>query len=162
MRRNLLLGALLALCLGSGLPQFAGAQKAKEQAGTKGVPNERPVGSLEVTAREMRLILGGSSGKGVLRFRGHTYPFTFKAGSAGSIGMKEVVASGDVYFLKKIEDFPGVYAAITTGATAGKAGIGRSWYENEKGVRVSLRAKTVEGGGFSTGITLATVELVKQ
>lgn len=159
MHKRIVIAGLVAALLGAGLPAaFAQDAKAKGQQAAK--EDEKPVGRVEFTVQQMRLIIGGGSGKGVLHFQGKKYPFTFKGASAGGVGATKVAATGDVYNLKKIEDFPGKYSALTTGIALVK-GKGASWYQNEKDVRVSVRAKS-EGVGFSTGITLATVEFAKK
>lgn len=147
---------LLGLVFASGLALPAAAA-AEGQGGDKGPRS----GTLELASEQMRLIMGGTAGKGVLHFKGADYPFTFKSASAG-VGAKAVTsvsATGDVYSLDRIEDFAGKYTSITTSAMAGSREVTAS-YKNDKGVELHLQA-TVEGVGLSLGGGVATIELVK-
>ena len=119
-------------------------------------------GTVELASEQMRLIMGGTAGKGVLHFKGADYPFTFKTASAG-IGAKAVTsvsATGDVYALERVEDFAGKYTSISRSAMAGSREVTAS-YTNDKGVELHLRG-TVEGVGLSLGGGVATIELIKR
>jgi len=136
------------------------------QPETKDNAAEAPVGppsaTLEVASEEMRLIMGGTAGKGVLHFKGTDYPFTYKSASAG-VGakmVKEMSATGEVYSLNRIEDFAGEYAATSTAAMAGASDVAVT-YKNSKGVVLKLQG-TVKGAGLSFGAGVATVELIKK
>jgi hypothetical protein len=155
--RTLVAGFLVAVISAAfALPGFA---QDKPQGTAVDISKEKPSGTVEVSAEQIRLILGGSQGKGTLRFKGKSYPFTFKGGSAGGIGVTKVQAVGNVYFLKNVEDFPGTYTAVTSGAAVVK-GKGRSSFQNDKGVYLQMRSKQ-EGVGLSLGLAVATVEFVK-
>jgi hypothetical protein len=95
-------------------------------------------------------LLGGASGKGVLHYEGKTYPFTVKAVTAGGVGYNKVNATGDVYFLKNVKDFEGIYSAIGAGATLGK-GAAASQYQNSKGVFIQVKSKS-EGLAVTLGL----------
>jgi hypothetical protein len=121
----------------------------------------KPSATLDVASEEMRLIFGGTKGKGVLHFKGKDYPFTFKTASAG-VGAKMVMkmsATGNVYSLNRIEDFAGEYVSVAHSVMAG-ATTATATYKNDKGVSIDLRAN-VEGAGLSFGGGMATIELVK-
>jgi hypothetical protein len=123
---------------------------------------EMPTATLELASEQMRLIYGGTAGKGTLHFEGKDYPFTFKTASAG-LGAKAVTsvsAVGKVYGLKRVEDFEGKYNAISKGVIAGKAQTKAS-YSNGNGVRIEV-VGTVKGAGLSMGAGIATIKLVKQ
>lgn len=144
--------ALLCAIAASALALPAAAQDAKGP----------PSGTLKVASDQMRLIMGGTAGKGVLTFNGQDYPFTFKSASAGlgAKAVKKMSATGNVYGLTRIEDFAGAYTSISTATVAGKAQVAAS-YKNDKGVLIDLRG-TVEGVGLSLGGGVATVELAKK
>jgi len=123
---------------------------------------EKPSAVLELASEQMRLIMGGTAGKGTLHFNGADYPFTFKSASAG-LGMKmvkEVSAVGEVFGLTKIEDFEGQYTALSQAAMAGTKEV-HATYKNDKGVVVKLHG-TVKGAGLSMGAGIATIKLVKE
>jgi hypothetical protein len=121
-----------------------------------------PVATLELASEQMRLIQGGTAGKGTLHYNGKDYIFTFKTSSAG-LGAKAVTsvkATGKVYGLQRIEDFEGKYTSILKGIIAGSSQA-RAKYKNDKDVVIEL-VGTVKGAGLSLGGGLATIKLVKQ
>ncbi|MEJ5990473.1 hypothetical protein WG902_10765 [Ramlibacter sp. PS3R-8] len=152
--RGLLAAVLSAVLL---LPAFAQEKKDAAPTAGKGKPNA----TLKVASEQMRLIFGGTAGKGVLTFEGKDHPFTFKSSSAGvgAKAVKKMSATGMVYGLKKIEDFAGVYGSVSTSTMAGTASVAAT-YKNEKGVTIDLKG-AVEGIGLSLGGGIATVELIK-
>jgi hypothetical protein len=119
-----------------------------------------PTATLEVEATQIRLLIGGAKGKGVLHFNGTDYPFTLSAGSIGGVGYAEVKATGDVYFLEKPEDLNGDYSAATAGATVGK-GVGVSTFKNAgNNVKLSIKSES-EGLGLFLGLGAMKLELDK-
>ncbi|MGZ5165153.1 MAG: DUF1134 domain-containing protein [Burkholderiales bacterium] len=118
-----------------------------------------PSGTLELEAEQVRLILGGSSGRGTLFYKGKSYPFTMKGGTVGGVGVTKVNATGTVYFLDKVEDFPGMYSAATAGAALG-GGVGASQFENNKGVYVAVRSKS-EGVALNMGLGAVSISFAK-
>ena len=135
---------------------MAGEQRVQPTYTAEDIAKAKPVATLEVDAEQIRLLLGGASGKGVLNFQGKAYPFTVKAVTAGGVGVTKVHAVGDVYFMKSASDFPGTYSAITAGATVG-AGVGASQFQNGKGVLLNLKSKS-EGLALSLGIGAVEVK----
>jgi len=124
--------------------------------------SEAPGATLELASEPMRLIQGGTAGKGTLRFQGKDYAFTFKTSSAG-LGAKAVTsvsAKGSVFGLQRIEDFEGKYTSIIKGVIAGSSQA-RAKYKNDKGVVIDI-VGTVKGAGLSLGGGLATIKLVKE
>ena len=105
------------------------------------IAKAKPVARIEVEAEQLRLLLGGALGKGVLHYQGKTYPFTVKAVTAGGVGYTKVTATGDVYFLKTLKDFEGIYSAATIGAAV-VGGAGATQYQNNKGVINQVKTKT--------------------
>ena len=87
------------------------------------------------------------------------FALLWMAVTAGGVGVTKVSATGDVYFLEKLEDFPGTYSAVTIGAAV-VGGAGASQYENNKGVFVSVKSKT-EGVGLNLGLGAVQVAFAK-
>jgi hypothetical protein len=125
-------------------------------------PSGPPSATLEVASEQMRLIMGGTAGKGTLHFKGVDYPFTYKSASAGAGAkmVKEMSATGQVYGLQTIADFEGQYAAVSTAALAGSSEM-QATYRNDKGVVVKLKG-SVQGAGLSFGGSVATIKLIKK
>ena len=123
---------------------------------------QAPSATLELASEQMRLIYGGTAGRGTLHFQGKDYAFTFKTASAG-LGAKAVTsvkAVGTVTGLQRVEDFEGKYNAITKGIIAGNAQT-KATYSNDKGVTINL-VGNVKGAGLSMGAGVATIKLVKE
>ena len=85
--------------------------------------------------------IGWSWGHGTLTYKGKAYKVKVEGLSVGELGLTNVKAKGNVYNLKKLEDFDGVYAAGGAGATAGK-GAEASALTNANGVSVLLTSTT--------------------
>jgi hypothetical protein len=115
-------------------------------------------GTVEVQAQQVRLIVGGAKGTGVLHFNGKDYNFKMSGASVGGVGVTKVDAVGTVYNLKDIKDFSGIYAGMGVGATAVE-GAGASSWEN-KGVVIKMKSRT-EGLALNFGINAVTIELVE-
>jgi hypothetical protein len=144
-----------AFAAGAADPQTEGNDSAAAEM------NGPPSATLEVASEQMRLIMGGTAGKGTLHFKGTDYAFTYKSASAG-VGAKmvqEVSATGEVFNLTQIEDFEGEYAAMSKAAMAGESEM-EATYKNSKGVVVHLKG-TVKGAGLSLGGGIATIKLIK-
>jgi hypothetical protein len=72
---------------------------------------------------------------------GKSYRVKVDGLTVGEVGMTNAKAKGNVYNLKKLEDFTGVYAAGGAGATAGK-GRGAGALTNANGVSILLTSIT--------------------
>ena len=111
---------------------------------------ETPSGSVEISGKQIALIVGGGWGSGVLHYQGEDHPFKISGLKAGGVGYVEIEAAGEVYFLNKLEDFPGMYRQGAVGAAAVKGGM-MATAENSKGVILRLKAKT-EGVALNLGL----------
>jgi hypothetical protein len=85
--------------------------------------------------------IGFSWGKGTLTYKGKTYPLKVQGLSVGDVGIQRATATGDVFDLKKIEDFDGNYVAGAAGATVG-GGAGVTAMKNQNGVVIQLKSTT--------------------
>ena len=158
--RTLTYGLLCAAIAAAFVQPSIGAE-GKKQTETTTLKDAKPSATLEVASEQMRLIMGGTKGKGVLHFNGQDYPFHFKTASAGlgAKAVKSMSATGNVYFLTKIEDFGGQYSAVAQTAIAGTQSV-TATYKNDKGVTIALQG-TVKGVGLGVGGGTAVIELVK-
>ena len=100
--------------------------------------------------------IGYSWGHGTLHFKGKDYPFTANGLSVVNVGASSIDASGPVYHLTKVEDFPGTYTAATAGTTiAGGGSV--SAMQNQNGVVLHVAA-TSRGLQFTlapSGVSIA-------
>lgn len=85
--------------------------------------------------------IGWSWGHGTMAYKGKSYKIKIEGLSVGEVGLTNVKAKGNVYNLKKLEDFDGVYAAGGAEATAGK-GMGATALTNANGVSILLTSVT--------------------
>jgi hypothetical protein len=161
MRTKIAMAGLVAMLLGA-FPMFAvhAADTDDSSERTKRIQNGPPDATVDVQAKQLRLLVGGGTAKGVLHFKGKDYPFTAKGVSAGGVGYVEVEATGNVYFLEKLEDFPGTYGAITAGAAVVK-GAGASSWQNQKRVVVIMKSKS-KGAALTLGLAAMTVTMTPQ
>ena len=135
------------------------AAPAPAQDKTSG-PSGKAISSGTITMKmtQAGFLLGASGGEGVLTFQGHDYPFKIGGMSIGDIGGSRSDARGQVYNLKKIEDFPGSYVQGRAGYAMGE-GESTLWLENTKGVVLKLRA-TTKGVALNLGGDALRVELL--
>jgi hypothetical protein len=112
-----------------------------------------PSGSVTITEN---YLTGVGTGNGTLDYQGQTYPFKVFASVVGpGGGVSKISASGSVYKLNSVADFPGRYTQSTGTAGLSKAGGSDLWLQNSAGVIMHLQ-------GTSTGamLTLGKEELI--
>ena len=85
--------------------------------------------------------LATSGGAGSLSFRGVAYPFDVGGVGVGGIGLSTIEATGEVYNLRDLGQFPGTYGQARYGFAIGTASGGDLWLQNEAGVILHLQAK---------------------
>jgi hypothetical protein len=102
---------------------------------------KKPDATLKLTEGQVALGIGWSWGKGVLTYKGKTYPFKVDGITVGDVGITEAKAEGKVYNLKKLSDFDGSFTSAGAEGTLG-LGAGATAMKNEMGVVVHLLPKT--------------------
>ena len=102
--------------------------------------------------RQVQVAYLGSAGggNGTLFFRGASYPFTIANLGVGGIGASTIDATGDVYGLNAVSQFPGAYVQGRYGLAIGTSSAGDLWLKNDAGVVMRLHAKR-EGLMLSLG-----------
>jgi hypothetical protein len=95
-----------------------------------------------VTMEEVQVAYIGSAGggHGTLSFHGRSHRFSVGGLGVGGIGISSIDATGEVYNLKSVADFPGAYAQGRVGFALGEASSGDLWLQNENGVIMHLKA----------------------
>ncbi len=124
---------------------------AKSQTG------EWPSGSIHMEEWQVMAILGGNWGHGTLGYNGKTYKFKLTGMGAGGYGVDKLSATGEVYRLKNIADFPGKYSELRGGVVLGK-GIGGLYVHNDNGVVLKLKTHA-EGVALSIGVQGITIQM---
>ena len=98
-------------------------------------------GTVDIEQVQVAFIGSGNLGGGTLHFQGKSYRFTVGGLGLGGFGVSKMQATGDVYNLKELRQFPGAYGQARYGAVAGNKSTGELWLENTNGVIISLRAR---------------------
>ena len=136
----------VAFCLMAGFAQAAGKSMA-------------PDATLHLNSKAIAAGVGVSWGKGTLTYKGKEYPVSVSGLSLGKVGVTKVTATGEVYNLKKLEDFSGNYASADADITlaGGHSGV---TMKNQNGVRVVVRA-TSKGVDLTVGASGVDMKLKK-
>ncbi len=111
------------------------------KVGPEAVAGLAPDGTVEMNEVQVAYIGSGGGGSGTLYYRGRSYPFTVAGLGVGGIGASTLDASGEVYKLRNISEFPGSYAQGRYGFALGSESGGDLWLQNEAGVIMHLKAK---------------------
>ena len=123
-------------------------QAAKHHSG-------RPDATLQLSTGGFALGIGVNWGSGTLTYKGKNYPVKVKGLSVGRVGATSTSAYGEVFNLKRLQDFNGHYnvgGAGTRGVTLG-AGKTGTIMSNQAGVIVRVSstqsgiAVNATGGG---------------
>lgn len=121
---------------------------------------KKPSGTVSINETQFALILGGSTGGGVLTYQGKKYPFKIGGMSLGAnVGVSKLSATGEVYDLKDPSKFPGTFTKLESSITLG-GGVGGTVLRNENGVIMRLTS-TSEGLQFNLSASGVTVRFDK-
>jgi hypothetical protein len=107
--------------------------------GPDAIKGKTPDGTIEM--HEVQAAYIGSGSGGVLSFRGVAYPFDVGGLGVGGLGVSTIEATGEVYNLRDLRQFPGTYGQARYGFALGTASGGDLWLQNEAGVILHLKAK---------------------
>jgi hypothetical protein len=106
-----------------------------------------PSGAVTMT---QAFVSGLGAGSGTLTFRGRTYPFTLTGSLVGLGAISTLQASGEVYKLRDVSQFPGAWIQGTGSLAVTTKANGELWLENRNGVVMRLSAAQA-GLTFSEG-----------
>ena len=101
--------------------------------------SEAPSGTVAITSKSIAIGVGISWGEGVLTFQGKKYPFKMKGLSVVDLGISSLSVAGDVYGLKKLEDFEGKYLSGKAGVAVG-GGAEVTHMKNQNDVVMKVKA----------------------
>jgi hypothetical protein len=132
--RASLLASVVALTLGA--CSFGGVK-----LGPDAVKGKSPNGFIEMKEVQAAYIGSGTGGTGTLYFNGNQYNFDVGGAGVGGIGLSTVDASGDVFNLTDVSQFPGTYGQARYGFAIGTESAGDLWLQNEQGVILHLKAR---------------------
>ena len=123
------------------------AQEAtgEQYRGTDGppaiAPDSPPSGSVTLSGGSVAAGIGYVWGRGTLKYGNKQYKFKVSGVSVVDVGVASIAASGDVYNLNGVQDFDGLYQAVTGGATIVDGGS-VAYLSNGKGVVIKLHSTT--------------------
>lgn len=121
---------------------------------------KKPSGTVSINETQFALIIGGSTGGGVLTYQGKKYPFKIGGMSLGAnVGASKLSATGEVYDLSDVSKFPGTFTKLESSITLG-GGVGGTVLRNENGVIMRLTS-TSEGLQLNLSASGVTVKLDK-
>ena len=119
---------VLSLVLVGALLLVAGTVAAQDQ----------PSGKVSLFVTSVAAGVGAQWGRGTLTLNnGKHYEFTVQGLEVGGIGFADARAEGQVYNLRNLQDFNGVYVAAEGNASIGD-GPGARTMRNEHGVVINL------------------------
>jgi hypothetical protein len=142
------LGALLALVA------------VRQATARQGRPDPNPDASIVIEqVRVGILAIGAAVGGGRLRFRGEEHSFSVRGLEFGSLGVSTLSASGEVFNLRHLGDFPGRYEErVAPRPPRGEGGPETLFLRNQAGVELRLRTDRA-GGQFRIAPAGVTIEL---
>jgi hypothetical protein len=144
--RRMKLALVLLLVVGVGLLGVV----TSVVAGQKGGGPPQPDGRFRMITTSIAANMGVTWGDGQLSFRNQTNRFRVEAPTMADqdvlqrLAGQQVVVEGNVYNLKNVADFAGIYTRIKPEAVRAMGGTGReSVFHNDKGVvlRVTKRER---------------------
>ena len=132
--------ALIAVLAMAGCSQMMNTPTAQSVAGLSPSRN--------VTITE-DFVTGLGGGRGTLEYQRRTYPFEVVGTVAGpGGGLEKISASGPVYKLASVSDFPGRYTQSTGKAGLSSSGSSDLWLENSAGgryVKLHVNPEAISG-----------------
>ena len=142
-------------------PQAATPPTQGDMPALEGAPSlvgKTPSGFVQLREVEIAFLGAASGGKGTLTFQGQTYPFEIAGLGGGGAGISKIDASGEIYNLTDVAQFPGAYDERRTGVAFGGGGGGDLWLQNNAGVIMHLKAAT-EGLMLSLGADVVEIRM---
>ena len=126
-------------------------------ASSAAVAKDKPDATATFRGDSVAVGVGYTWGRGLLTYKGHTYPFTAKGISVLGAGAEKITGVAEVYHMDSLADFPGAYVAAAAGGSVGKAGGGTAVLTNAKGVvvRVHTKDKGLDLNVAATGLIVS-------
>lgn len=103
--------------------------------------DKMPSAKVTIDSESIAIGVGFQWGGGTISFEGKEYKFKVYGLSIIDVGATSISATGDVYNLKSIDDFPGTFMAAEAAGSLGE-GKGISTMKNGKDVVMKLTSNT--------------------
>ena len=128
-------------------------------AGGLASPSKADTGAVQVVFTKGGFIVGAGSGRGVLVFKGHRYPFRVGGMSVGfTIGASTTNLRGHALNLRSPADIQGSYAVLGAGAAVAAGAGGVTLQNSQTGVVLQLAGGKV-GAEVSAAVGGVTITL---
>lgn len=121
--------------------------------------DRKPDATVKLSEGSVAVGIGWSWGHGTLSYKGKTYKFKVEGLSVGEVGVTKAEATGNVYDLKNLEDFDGIYAVASAGIAV-QEGKGATAVINPKKVQIVLTS-TTKGASLKVAAEGLKVKLEK-
>lgn len=105
-------------------------------------PRAQPSATARLSGDSVALGVGYGWGRGVLSFQGRNTPFTLTGVTLIEAGADRVEGEAEIYNLKRVEDFPGLYAVAGRSGAFVTMGGGTAVLRNAKGVEIRLHTQS--------------------
>src|SRR6516162_4214743 len=130
----------LSVALTAAMLAMAGCSGMMNTPTAQSVAGLSPAGNVTITED---FVTGVGGGIGTLEYQGRTHRFKVIGTVAGpGGGIEKVTASGPVYKLASVADFPGRYTQSTGKAGLSSSGSSDLWLENSAGVIMHLQGSS--------------------
>ena len=113
-------------------------------------PSTPPSATVKIQEWSAAYDVSAAAGKGTLTFNGRDYPFAIKGLGAGGTGLQKMSATGKVYNMNSLADFPGTFKGISKGLTVIEGRL-HSKLTNDNGVVMYISGET-QGLASATGV----------
>jgi hypothetical protein len=120
-------------------------------------PSSPPSATVRIQEWSAAYYGSAATGKGTLYYHGGSHRFTISGGGIGGMGGQKISATGKVYNLNRLSDFPGTYHGISGGLTLIEGKM-HAKLTNGNGVVMYLAGET-EGLASSMGAQAFEVNL---
>ena len=138
---------------------FFGAFLIGGCASTTTAPSTPPSATVSIREWSAAYYASAEAGKGILNYNGQRHHFTISGAGAGGMGGQKVSATGKVYNLNNLQDFPGTYRGVSRGLTLIEGKM-HAKLTNGNGVVMYLAGET-EGLASSIGVQAFEVSLTQ-
>jgi hypothetical protein len=120
-------------------------------------PSTPPSATVRIREWSAAYYAQAETGQGTLYYHGVRHHFTISGGGVGGSGAQKVSATGKVFNLNRLSDFPGTYHGISRGLTLIEGKM-HAKLTNQNGVTMYLAGET-EGLASSLGAQAFEVNL---
>lgn len=120
-------------------------------------PDSPASGTVQIKGWRGGYHASAAGGEGTLTYQGRQIPFTISAAGAGGSGAMSIEATGQVYNLQSLSDFPGRYSSMRKGLSIGK-GKFTALLKNDQAVQIYLEGESTGVGG-SGGVSTVHIKL---